>query len=241
MRVAVCEDYQDDRLTLCACVKKYFSQGGYVGEVCAFDSGASLLSGFAPHFFDIIFLDIYMPGLSGIETAQKIRTIDRDCRIIFVTSSMDHCLDGFNVWASGYVIKPIAQGKINDALHMCRDKLQYSSRTIEIAAGREGTVTMTFDNILYVEVYGRYCMFHLSTGKLFEVRVKFDEVEHLLGGSPFLRCNKSYIVNMSHIDRISADDFQMKNGDLVPIRKNRKGDVTIAYARFLTGQPNEPI
>ncbi|MDL2238511.1 LytTR family DNA-binding domain-containing protein [Christensenellaceae bacterium OttesenSCG-928-K19] len=238
MNIAVCEDYAPDRILLCGTIENYFSRMGYAGELCCFETGEELLAAFSSGSFDIVFLDIFLPGISGVDVARKIREADPDCILLFTTVSLDHALDGFEVQASGYVVKPIDQEKMDKALYMCREVLSKNGRTIEIPSGRDGSLSLPLGNILYIEVYGKFSLFHMQGG-VFEARQPLDEIEQRLGGIPFLRCHRSYIVNMNYVDEIDAESFVMKNGDLVPMRKNGRREVKITFSRFLARQALE--
>lgn len=235
MKVAICEDHASDRVSLRNAIENYFARMGYASEIYSFDSGEALLGAFFPGGFDILFLDIILPGVSGVELARAIRQRDPNCLLLFTTVSLDHAMDGFEVQASGYVVKPINQEKIDKAMHMCREVLARGARVIEAPTGRGGYIKLPLANIQYVEVYGKACLFHLHGG-VFEARLSLDEIEQQLGGGPFLRCHRSYIVNMNHVEEIGMDDFVMKNGDLVPMRKNGRKDVKISFARFMAGR-----
>lgn len=238
MNIAVCEDQASDRTLLCDTIENYFARMGYAGELSLFETGEDLLTDFSPGKFDIVFLDIFLPGISGVDAARKIREADPDCMLLFTTISLDHALDGFEVQASGYVVKPIDQEKMDRALYMCREVLSKNARTIQIPSGRNGEIALPLGNILYIEVYGKSALFHLHGG-VFEVRQPLDEIEQRLGGVPFLRCHRSYIVNMNHINEIDSESFVMKNGDFVPMRKNGRKEVKIAFSRFLAKQALE--
>lgn len=238
MRIALCEDQRDDAAALHTYIKDYFARMGYAGEVCLFEDGETLLAAFTPAAFDIVFLDIYLPGISGIDVARRIREQDADCRLIFLTMSTDHSMDGFEVLATGYLVKPIDQAKMDRTLYMCRDLFLQSARTIELTLGRERTVALPLPKIRYIEVNNKAVKFHMDSS-VFEARLTLDEVEAMLGGLPFLRCHRSYIVNLNHVTEIRADDFVMRGGDLVPMRANGKREVRLAYAKFMAERAAE--
>lgn len=240
MKIAVCEDLADDTTALCDYISDYFTRMGYAGKVQTFETGEALLEAFSPGTFDLVFLDIYLPGISGMEAAQIIREQDQSCRIIFVTASVDHTMDGFEVNAVGYLVKPIDQTKMDRALQLCQDLFLGSARVLEIPMGREGRVPLPLPNMEYVEVYGRDCLFHMLGG-VFEARLTLDEVEAMLDGGPFLRCHRSYIINMNQVEDLRSDDFLMKNGDVVPMRRNGKRELRLAYAKFMAARTKERV
>jgi DNA-binding LytR/AlgR family response regulator len=235
MRIAICEDRADDLALLRKYIEDHFARMGYAGEILSFDTGEALLSDFAPDAFDVIFMDIYLPNFSGMETARLIRKADPDCLLFFVTTSTDHALEGFELRATNYLVKPINEEKIDNALYACRDAMARKGRVIEFPVGQDSILTLPAAHILYVEVYKHHSRFHLH-GLVHDVRISLDDVEQTLGGAPFFRCHRSYLINMNHVDKISEKDFLMKNGDTVPMRVNGRNEVKTAIANFMAGR-----
>jgi DNA-binding LytR/AlgR family response regulator len=237
MKVAVCEDNQTDSDALCRYIKSYFDRNRYNGEISVFENGEALLGAFKPSAFDIYFLDIYLPGITGMDAARAIREADTNCFIIFITSSESHTMDGFMVQASGYVLKPLSAEKMDKAMHMCRQLFEKNSRVVCFPHGGENQSVSVAD-LLYVEIYRGKAAFHMKRGKL-NFYLPLDEIEAKLGGEPFLRCHRSYLINMNHVADLRHNDFIMRNGDVVPIRKNGGREVRVAMANFLAGMRSE--
>ena len=235
MNIAVCEDNAAEADTLCALVRDYCIRHSYEGRVEAFTSAEALMRAFCPGSFDLIFLDIFLPGLSGMDAARKIRETDRDCMLVFSTFSEDFAMEGFLVHAAGYILKPLSPGKIDDAMYTCRHLFAQNSRLIEIPGG-DGCIRLSVSDLYYAEIYGKEAVFHMKRGRI-SARLPLDELETRLGGSPFLRCHRSYIVNMNYVDDMRDHDFVMRNGDVVPIRMNGRKQVRMAMARFAAGSP----
>ena len=235
MRIAICEDDPSDREKLKSYIDSYCHRHCYHGEVSLFGSGEYLLKAFFPGAFDLLFLDIYLPGISGMKTARQIRESDRDCLLVFITNSENHSMEGFLVQASGYVVKPLKAEQMDSTLHMCRQAFERNSRMITVPlAGEKRSLPLA--NLLYVEVIDKNSIFHMKNGTL-TVRLPLDEIEVKLGGEPFLRCHRSYIVNMNHVAGLSDPDLLLDNGDTVPIRKNGRKEVKMAIAGFIAGMP----
>jgi DNA-binding LytR/AlgR family response regulator len=208
---------------------------GYAGEILSYDTGEALLAAFASNAFDAVFMDIQLPGSSGFDVAKKIRESDPDFLLFFITITASHALESYALRATSYVIKPITAESIDNALYTCRDMLASRGRVIDIPFGRDASLSLPVANIQYVEVYNNYSRFHLH-GKVHEARMSLDDVERLLGGVPFLRCHRSYLINMNHVEKINDRDFLMKNGDTVPMRTNGRNEVKSAIAGFLVGR-----
>ena len=232
MNIAVCDDEAPDRTAICAYLEEYIRQNGYTGEIYPFGSGEDLLATFSLGLYDLVFLDIYMPGADGIETAKRIRAIDPTCAIVFITISSDHSLESYSVRGSAYVVKPVKDEDMQSALFQCRDIFMRNARYIEIRVGR-ADMKIPLIKIYYVESKANYMLFRTAAGD-FVTRMALDEVEQQLGGDPFYRCHQSYIVNTNHIAKLDGNDVLMKNGDAVPMRKNGRSGIRADLASMIS-------
>jgi DNA-binding LytR/AlgR family response regulator len=120
-------------------------------------------------------------------------------------------------------------------MHSCRFEFEKNSRTIEIPQSGEN-ILVSIADLLYVEVFDKESVFHLKRGKI-TTRLPLEIVETRLGGAPFLRCHRSYIVNMNYVDDMREEDFLMRNGSVVPIRKNGRKEVRMAMANYIAKSP----
>lgn len=240
MRIAVCEDNKQDLTALCGYITDYFDRMGYMGEVSAFESAEALLGSLSSDFFDMYFLDIYMPGTSGMDAARKIREMDKDCKLLFITTSTDHAMDGFDVQASGYVVKPIDKDRMDKTLYACNELFERAARLIQVPVGKTGYVDVPLTKIRYAETAGRGSRLHL-VGSTIETRLKLEEVKGLLSSTSFLCCHGSYVVNMNYVDEVLSEDFLMEGGGLVPIRKNGRKEIRLAYSGFLANNVKQAV
>jgi len=234
MRIAVCEDDAQDQLIIKKILDEHFQKNGYTGEISVYESGEALLAGFQRAAFDVVFLDIYMGGINGIETAKKIRTIDPTCPLVFITSSRDHSLDGFSVRASAYVVKPIREKEMQNALFQCRDVFMKNARYIEIRSDRT-PVKLPLNKIYYADIYYKTAQFH-TADDTYKTRMTMDEIARELGDKQFCRCHQSYIVNMNHVKKITGNDILMSNNDIVPIRQRGRDEIRTEIAQFLSNR-----
>jgi len=230
MNIAVCEDNADEREAICAYMKAYCERNCFESNLRVFNSGETLLSAFTPGAFDLVFLDIFMPGLNGVDTAKKIRETDPDCALIFTTVSNAHALDAFSVQALGYVTKPIESDRIEKALRLCRELFARSGRLIEVKSEYQ-TIQIPARHIVYAEVYAKCTVLHMINGDTVKTYTPLDEIEEKLG-VPFLRCHRSYLVNMKYVKDAQTDSFLMQNGDSVPLRQSKRSELKMALGKF---------
>ncbi len=165
---------------------------------------------------DILFLDIYMPGMSGIEAAKELRLNGNDCRIVFLTSSTDFALDAFQVDATQYLVKPISEHR----LHQLLDRL-----LAEIENERKKYVLLSVDNrkcriairdIVYCEAQKKNQYLHLADGTTYCLHMSMIGLEELLSSYPeILRIANSYIVNLEHIDSVNINELILDDGTTI--------------------------
>lgn len=231
MNIAVCGENAADREAVCVFIREYCDKNCFEIDILIFDSGEALLSAFLKEAFPVIFLDICLMGMSGVETARKIRESDLDCVIVFITVSAGYALNGYNVLADSYIVKPIEAKKMEKAFAMCRRVLAENSRFIEVTANYQ-SIRIPVNRIQYVEVYGKAAVLHVGT-KVIKTYTPLDKIEKTLGGPPFLRCHRCLLVSMKYVEDMRDRDFFMRNGDIVPIRKNGRAEVKLALINHM--------
>lgn len=217
LSIAICDDLREERSTLIRMVQNYCRQKGISLHMYPFSSGEELLSAMhRPERFHVIFLDIYMPGLTGIETARRIRQSDSSVAIILATTSLDHGIEGFEVDASDYLVKPIQEEDVARSLDWC---LEHPSALLQVVSVySEGEwIDIPLSSISYIEVLDHQSHIHTDQKKTIVTRRGIDDLSGSIGSEDFLRCHRSYLVNMNHVQSIEGADFRVTGGELVPI------------------------
>lgn len=231
MKIAICDDLRQDQHCLVHSLHNYCETNLINATINEYDSGESLLGNFSKNMFDIVFLDIYMNGLNGIDTAKKIREIDQDCLIVFITTSREHALDGFYVNALHYLIKPVNDEKILEVFNRCKKILNDAQQYIEVISDRL-LVKVPVKSIQYIEVYDKACYIHRDENTI-KTYLSLEEIAKQLKARNFLRCHRSYIVNMYFILNVGDNDFILQPGTHIPIRHSEKKIIKETYMNFL--------
>lgn len=231
MNIAVCDDNISEAAEISGFLRQHLEKNSYTGTVQIYNSGEALLEAFAADAFDIVFLDIYMGGLNGIEIARKLRALDPDFALVFITISKEHALTAYSLRACAYVPKPIRQQPMDTAMLQCRSVFLKKARYIEIVSNRK-SVRLPLAKILYAEVFGRELLFHTEED-IFKTIMPLDEAERILGKA-FLRSHRSYLVNMNHIREMQEQEIIMRSGDIVPLRQRGRTEMRERYGDFLS-------
>ncbi|MEG0780943.1 MAG: response regulator, partial [Oscillospiraceae bacterium] len=135
MRVAIVDDHSEDREALRALLERYSRQQEIVMDYVTFSSAEALLAVFAPGAFDLLFLDVYMTGITGMEAARQLTQQDPRCRMIFFTTSHAHAVESYEVRAAYYLTKPLDYPRLATAMEVACADLRRDSRALTLHCG----------------------------------------------------------------------------------------------------------
>ena len=226
MIIGICDDFTLDAERLKDMLESSLDEDEFDLQIKIFSGSESLMNHFQPGLFHILFLDIYMPGLNGVQCAEIIRESDANCEIVFTTSSPDYAMESYGVHAAGYLLKPYSDRQLAEVLEWCLSKLSAQLKTLEIISDRE-KMKIPMRDILYIEVYGRTSVIHTAEQQISTNR-SLNELMKKLGES-FLQCHRSYVVNMEHIVKPVDASFLLPGGRSVPITVDNKNRVKKNY------------
>lgn len=231
MKIAICDDIQEEKLLLKNRVETYMKENDYEAEIVDFNSGEDLMKSFKPGAYDIIFLDIFMGGMNGMETAKAIRAIDEACFIIFASSSEAYAIDSFDVSAIYYLLKPIAYEKLETAFSKCMRYFKDKQKKLVIESERKELV-FYYQSICYIEVYNHKATIVTTEGET-SLYIPISKLSDQLNELPFIRCHRSYIVNLRQVEAVQNDEFRLKDGEFVPIGRSYRKLVKAVYKDYL--------
>ncbi len=230
MRIAIVDDEQAMREQLAEYIKKYADEQHLQLDTCSLPSGDALLQS-EDRAFDIIIFDIDMPGTSGLDTARKIRETDENVVILFVTNIAQYAINGYEVDAVDYIIKPV--GYYDFAMKF-QKAVRRAGRTQSnriVIDTVNGPVGLSTDSIQYVEVMAHYVIYHTAE-QTYRVRASMKEHEDALRPYHFARCHKSYLINLKHLKSISASDVIVDDLS-IPLGRAYKDDLLYDYMKYL--------
>ena len=211
MNIAIIDDLKTDSDRLVVLINTYMEQHRLQCRTMdLFSSGEAFLDTFTSGKYHLIFLDIYMDGITGMETAKRIRQTDHDCRIIFITTSPEFAVESYDVSASFYLLKPIEKNGVFAALDRCGLQDAERTRAVEVATHFGKTVLPVHD-ISYTEYVRRQVLIHLKNGQDMEVSMSQKDFSALLLQYPwFCDCIKGILVNFEDVDKLLEDRFLLK-------------------------------
>lgn len=231
LHIAVCEDNATDAARLLDCIGQ---SGGAWNKPAVFRSGEALLRAFAPGRYDLIFLDIYMEGMRGIDAAAKIREADPTVTLAFTTTSTEHTLESYRLKALGYLEKPVSARDVRELLTLAENRRESAPAITLLIEGEYRRLLL--DGILYFELKNHAVTVNTLTGALRASQtVKLSQIEKVLPPDAFLRCHHSYIANLRYVCEVdrALKTFAMQNGDRVYIRHASLGKAVKAYEDYL--------
>lgn len=191
LQIALCEDSDADASLL----QGYVEQGGIPLRCERFKSGEALLRSFHPERYDLVFMDICMKGMRGIEIVEEIRKTDENVVIAFTTSSPDYTRESYRLGALKYLDKPVKAKDVKEALELALLKRRSRAYVKLLISGKHRDIPL--DSIHYFEQCDHIVKIHMSGGFLQTSQtVRMNSIEIELPSPPFYRCHHSFIVNL---------------------------------------------
>ncbi|MDE6519193.1 MAG: LytTR family DNA-binding domain-containing protein [Ruminococcus sp.] len=218
MRIAIVEDVTQEAVRLKTILKSLSEDWRTSFDISIFSSGEEFINIFEKDEFEIIFMDIYMNGMTGVETAKSLRKQDKHCILIFLTSSSEHMPDAFSCHAFEYIQKPFTTERIVQVMTEALETLPNKAQYMEIVINRQ-TVRVFFDEIVSAVTDAHYLDITLSGGEKLHCRITMPEfLEKTDADSRFIHVNKGITVNAEHILEFENNCCIMENGSKFPVR-----------------------
>ncbi|MCR5585603.1 MAG: LytTR family DNA-binding domain-containing protein [Lachnospiraceae bacterium] len=234
MNILICDDDITCRLTAQINIERWVKEHSRNDQVILFDNGDSLLEYLEKQSADIIFLDIIMPLLSGMETAHIIRERSMDVKLVFLTSAPEFAVESYDVNAFGYLLKPVEYSKLSLVLDrfLTLQKEEAVHLTVRTAYGYK---QLNLDNLECLEALGKKVVFHMFDGSKVETTGKFSDYEKMLTeDNRFFKIHRSYLVGLAHIDRFSSGEVVTSSGLHCPIARGLGSSFKEAYFSLIS-------
>ena len=231
LKIAICDDEANQIEYLSDVVTTWAKKNRHAVEIKPYSAARSLLFDYCEEKdFDILLLDIEMPGMSGVELAKAVRKENATVQIVFITGYYEYFSDGFDVSALHYLIKPADERKLMPVLDRAVSNLTYRQRSV-LLTSPEGDRKVSLADIEYVESENVHVAVHTVSG-VYRSRISLAKFAEQLDET-FIKVHRSYIVNLKYVKKITRTDITMVSGDLVPISRGMYDEVHAALIKFL--------
>ena len=235
--LTICDD-EDLQLSLLeSYVREWARERRYEAEITLCRNGEEFLFQWEEkREIDILLLDIDMPGLDGLSLARKLRGRGEEIQIIFVTGLPDYALEGYEVEAVSYLLKPVKKERLFCCLDRARERCGREEPVLLLEMPG-GMARVRCKDVCYLESAAHDTEVHSVSGAgPFRCKTGIRQMEERMGetGQPFFRTHRAYLVNLAYVSRIGRREVVMDNGETLPVAKNRWEALNRAYLEYYT-------
>lgn len=238
MYISICDSSTLDAKTTEELLNRYFSDKSVEYTINKYYNGTDLIYDIQDGIgYDLIFLGIYIGNELGIDIAKYLREIGFNGEIVFITITSEFAIAGYDVDATGYLLKPHNYDKLCKVM----DKVlkNYDINFYRIRQ-RNSLIRINYDDIFFVESNNSKCIVHSSNDKDYTIYKKLDEIEKELKDKRFLRCHQSYLVNMNYITK-AEKNFKLANGSIISIRQRNLKQIKDKYYNYIDSKLTKKV
>lgn len=233
-RVAVVEDVPAEQDALKRYLTRYGQEAGWSFDVTVYGTGDDFLQ--APQDFDLVFMDIEMPGLDGMESAHLWRSWAPETPLVFVTNLANYALKGYEVDAFGFLVKPVGWSDFKRVMEKARALMEARDHASLAVPTRDGTYSVPYRTLAYIEVSNHDLIYHLTDrDEPLWGKGPLKNVESQLEEGPFVRISSCYLVNMDHVKRVSSTGVLLSTGESLEFSRPRKKEATARIVAHMAG------
>lgn len=227
INICIVEDESDQADLLRNYIQTYGNKTNQQFNITHFSDGIDLVDEYRAQF-DIILLDIQMKHLDGMVAAEKIRKVDADVVIIFITSTVRYAVQGYAVDALGYVLKPVPYLQFEQLFDKAISRVMTKKEKLYIRVSvDERQLKLDCDNIYYIESQRNNVCIHCADED-YVTAGPLKKYEEMLSGHGFSKCHNAYIVNLSYVEGVRKEEVLLTSGIVLPISRARKKEFMMA-------------
>ncbi|MDR0382191.1 MAG: LytTR family DNA-binding domain-containing protein [Oscillospiraceae bacterium] len=232
MRIAICDDDANTQQRLTDAIEDWATARKFQVNIFRYPSAEAFIAEWPEVSFDLAFLDIQMKIMSGIELAHYIRKTDKNMMIVFVTSFSQYVLNGYDVNALHYLIKPLSSTKLLPIMDKAHTIWNSRQKSVFLVSNGNGLIKLPFDNIYCISMLSHAAKIQ-TENETYELRKTAEELDDILP-EYFIRCHRSHIVNLFKADCVYKDSILLSNGKTLPISRNNSKKINDAFIRLHT-------
>ena len=233
MRIAIVDDLAAERALLEDRLEQQLHRRNVQADILEYESGETFLEAARKAPFTAAFLDIYMDGMTGMEAAKKLRKTNTDCLLVFTTTSTDHALEGFQVRALHYLVKPFTEAELSALLDEMLSKLPRPEPILTVKVDGSD-IRLCYRDIVSAEHFAHMISIRTTAGKTLATRQSFKAFTEPLKKDPrFFVCGRGAIVNMENAADFQDAAFCMTDGSRIYVSQELLKAARQAFMEFL--------
>lgn len=242
MKITICDDSIEDLSKIEKALQKYIDHNTSTNfEITKYSDPGRLSRNVSERqFADIYILDLIMSNQTGIDIGRQLRKSGCQNPIIYITSSDDFALDAYQVHAVRYLLKPLNETDLFEAMDYALSCGEAKNGPVYLIKTKDGLISVPYAKIEYIENVSRTLDVHLTDGeniKSIFIRKSFDdEIGELLQDKCFIQAHKSYIINLNCVKQLTQSTVIMESGKHIPVSKTKTANVKKAYLAFIAEQ-----
>ncbi len=227
--IAICDDEPELVSEMKEQLQRYSEEAGVKFIISEYRNGRELIENYDTNT-DLIFLDIQMNEMDGLKAAEKIRELDEDVSIIFLTSLKRYALEGYKYQAVNYIIKPMKYIRLKVEMNHWIEKHKHKNPYI-IVQNDNGSFKVALNQLHYAETYKRNLLLHMDDGEIICYK-SMKDMEKELASYGFFRCHAGYLVNLAFVKKVEKLDIELTSGEKVYVSKPKRKEFMEALAGY---------
>ena len=235
MKIALCDDDARALPVISGAARSAFAAKGIEPELRLFSSGKKLLEELEKTHFDLLLLDIEMPGMDGIELGKKLRAMGDDTKIVYVSEAESRVFESFQVQPLGFVRKSNFLNDITAVteLYLKTSSAEDSGGYLELTV-RSGLISVKSGAVRYIEGSRNYQLLYMENKpEPVEVKMTMDKLEQMTEPYGFIRVHKGFLVNYLFIHRVTGTELTLTDGTVIPVGRSKAGEVKAKYLALI--------